>query len=294
MAVPRTSALALIVGILVAFHAQIAAAAPARIVSLSPSVTETLFALGAGAEVVGVSDYSGYPPAALKLPHVGSYLSPAIEMIAALEPTLIIGAGLSANSRQIEALAAMGYPTLMTDDNSLAGIYNSIQRIGDVIGRAGAARALRMRIKNHIAAIRARLGNAPPRTVLMVVGHQPMIAVGPGTFLNQLISMAGGINIAGKIDQSWPRLSIEYIIAMKPDVILDGQMGGDAPVASGFWSRYPTIPAVREHRIYGYPQDPTLHPGPRIWRSLEILATRIHPEAFNTPLHPPTQESALK
>jgi cobalamin transport system substrate-binding protein len=117
----------------------------------------------------------------------------------------------------------------------------------------------------------------------MLVGHQPIVAVGRGTYLDGLLHLAGGDNIADRSDQGWPHLSLEYIIAMRPEVILDGAMGSDARTPSGFWARFPNVPAVRDRRVYGYPQDPILQPGPRIWQSLEILARRIHPEAFVAP-----------
>ena len=98
----------------------------------------------------------------------------------------------------------------------------------------------------------------------MVVGHQPMVAVGRGTFLDELLTLADAANIAAASDQAWPRLSVEYIIASRPEVILDGQMGTDPSTPGSFWSKYPTIPAVQNHRVLGYPDDPTLHPGPRI------------------------------
>jgi len=127
---------------------------------------------------------------------------------------------------------------------------------------------------------------------VMLVGHQPMVAVGRGTFLDDLLHLAGGDNIAGLSAQSWPRLSIEYIIATRPEVILDGAMGSDANTPAGFWARYPTIPAVRDHRVFGYPEDPTFHPGPRVWQSLEILARRIHPEVFTAPANEAAAEAS--
>ena len=257
-----------------------AAAPPRRIVSLAPAVTETLFALGEGDAVVGVSQYCDYPPAAARLPKVGTFLTPNVEAIAALSPDLIIGPGLSSSRREVRMLEAMGYPTLTVDDNSLDGIEQSITLIGARTGEAEAARRLLGAIQAHIAEVHARLEKTKPRTVVMLVGHQPMVAVGRGTFLDDLLHLAGGDNIADLSAQSWPRLSIEYIIAMRPEVILDGAMGSDANTPAGFWARYPTIPAVRDHRVFGYPQDPMLHPGPRVWQSLEMLARRIHPEAF--------------
>lgn len=257
-----------------------AAAPPMRIVSLAPGVTETLFALGEGGAVVGVSQYCDYPAEATRLPKVGTFLTPNVEAIAALRPDLIIGPELSSSRREVRTLAAMGYPTMTVNDNSLDGIEQSIVLIGAHTGKQEAARRLLGTIQTHIKLIQARLERTKPRTVVMLVGHQPMVAVGRGTFLNDLLHLAGGDNIAGLSAQTWPRLSVEYIIAMRPEVILDGAMGSDANTPSGFWVRYPTIPAVRDHRVFGYPQDPMLHPGPRVWQSLEILAQRIHPEVF--------------
>jgi iron complex transport system substrate-binding protein len=260
-----------------------AAGPPMRIVSLAPAVTETLFALGEGDAVVGVSQYCDYPPAAARLPKVGTFLTPNVEAIAALSPDLIIGPGLSSSRREVRMLEAMGYPTLTVDDNSLEGIEQSITLIGARTGEPEAARRLLGAIQAHIAELHAHLEGMKPRTVVMLVGHQPMVAVGRGTFLDGLLRLAGGDNIADISAQSWPQLSIEYILAMRPEVILDGAMGTDANVQAGFWARYPTIPAVRDHRVFGYPQDPLLQPGPRVWQSLEILARRIHPEAFAPP-----------
>ena len=251
-----------------------------RIVSLAPAITETLFALGAGAEVAGVSQYCDYPPEVRKLPKVGTFLTPNIEAIAGRRPTIVIGLQTSSDLREISALNAMGYRTLMVDDNSIAGIEASIRIVGDAIGRSREAQALLDRTHLKIESIEERLRGVSERPVLMIVGHQPMVAVGTGTYLDELLTMARATNIAAGAAQAWPRLSIEYIIATRPEVILDGQMGSDPGSPSSFWAKYPTIPAVRAHRVVGYPEDPTLHPGPRIVQTLEILARLIHPEAF--------------
>src|SRR5580698_10384851 len=200
---------------------------PQRIVSLAPAITETLFALGAGPQVVGVSQYCDYPPEVLKLPKIGTFLTPNIEAIAGLRPTIVIGLQNSSDLREVRALKAMGYRTLMVNDDSIAGIEASIRTIGEAIGRAQNAHALIERIDLNVAAIEERLRVVPERRVLMVVGHQPMVAVGRGTYLDELLTMARATNIAAGSDQTWPRLSLEYIIAMRPEVILDGQMGTD-------------------------------------------------------------------
>jgi iron complex transport system substrate-binding protein len=254
-------------------------AAAMRIVSLAPSVTETLFALGAGSEVVGVSQYCDYPPQVRALPRVGSFLTPNLEAILALRPTLVVGLELSSNLRQIRALNSMGYPVLLVSDDSLRQIDDSIEKIGARIDRRREADQLVARINAQIAAVKERLADAKPVRTLMLVGHQPIVAVGTGTFLDELLRIARADNIADAAGEQWPHLSMEFIIAMRPQVILDGAMGSD-PASSDFWQKYPAIPAVRDHRVFGYPQDPILHSGPRVGQSLEIIARLIHPEAF--------------
>jgi iron complex transport system substrate-binding protein len=251
-----------------------------RIVSLAPSVTETLFAVGAGAEVVGVSQYSDYPPQARRLPRIGSYITPNIEAIVALRPTLVIGLLTSSDLREIHVLQAMGIATLMVDDSSVAAIEAGIEKIGDAAGRSDAARDLLRAIRLRLNGVEERLAGVQPQSVLMVVGHQPLVAVGPGTYLDELLKLAHAHNIADVSTQSWPRLSLEFIVASRPQVILDGQMGTDPHALAHFWARYPSIPAARERRVFGYPDDPTLHPGPRMAQTLELLARLIHPEVF--------------
>jgi iron complex transport system substrate-binding protein len=262
-------------GVAIAAQAQSAA----RFVSLAPSTTETLFALGAGPEVVGVSQYCDYPPQVLKMPKVGSFLTPNLEAIVGLRPTLIVGLEVSSNDREIRALQQMGYRVLMVDDNSLAGIEDGITRIGAQTGHTAQARLLLDSMHARIRSVRAHLSGVAPRKVLMVVGHDPLVAVGGG-YLNQLLQMADCVNIGAGLGVQWPRLSMEYIIAAAPDVILDGQMGSDPTVPDGFWSRYPNIPAVRNHLVLGYDQNPVLRPGPRVAQTLEILASLTHPGVF--------------
>jgi iron complex transport system substrate-binding protein len=255
------------------------AAAPMRIVSLAPSVTETLFALGAGPEVVGVSQYCDYPPQVLGLPRVGSFLTPNLEAIIALRPTLIVGLELSSDVRQIRALNSMGYPVLLVSDDSLNEIETSIEKVGARINRQDQARRLVAQIQSQVAAVQQRLAKVKPQRALMLVGHQPIVAVGTGNYLDELMRIARADNIAAAAGEQWPHLSIEFVIAMRPEVILDGAMGSD-PASSDFWQNYPTIPAVRDHRVVGYAEDPMLHAGPRVGQSLEIIARKIHPEAW--------------
>jgi iron complex transport system substrate-binding protein len=256
------------------------AAARMRIVSLAPSVTETLFALGAGPDVVGVSQYCDYPPQVRVLPRVGSFLTPNLEAIIALRPTLVVGLELSSDVRQIRALNSMGYPVLLVSDDSLQQIETSIETVGARINRQPQAHRLVAQIQTQIAAVQQRLANVKPERALMLVGHQPIVAVGAGTYLDELMRIARAENIAADAGEQWPHLSMEYIIAMRPEVVLDGSMGTEPSSSSDFWEKYPAIPAVRDHRVFGYAEDPILHAGPRVGQSLEIIARMIHPEAW--------------
>jgi iron complex transport system substrate-binding protein len=257
-----------------------AAAGPARIVSLVPSVTETLFALGAGPEVVGVSQYCDYPPEVVKLPKVGDFIAPNLEAIMGLRPTLVIGISTASDQRQVRALNALGIPVLMVNDDSVEEVERNITTIGERVGRTTEAAHLLASIKARMAAVAARLQGTNRTKVLMVVGHDPLVVVGSGTYLDELLTLAQAENIGEAPAQTWPRLSLEYLIAVGPQVILDGQMGSERSMPSSFWARYPTIPAVREDRVRGYPIDLMLHPGPRIADALVTLARLIHPEAF--------------
>ena len=280
MAFPRLAAAAALCLCALAIASAANAAASMRIVSLAPSVTETLFALGAGPEVVGVSQYCDYPPQVRELPRVGSFLTPNLEAIIALRPTLVVGLELSSDVRQIRALNSMGYPVLLVSDDSLQEIENSIEKVGARIDREDDAQRLVAQIQSQIAAVQQRLAHVKPLSALMLVGHQPIVAVGPGTYLDELMRIARAENIAAAAGEQWPHLSMEVIIAMRPEVILDGAMGSDPASSNDFWQRYPTIPAVRDHRVYGYAEDPMLHAGPRVGQSLEIIARKIHPEAW--------------
>ncbi len=199
-----------------------------RIVSPAPSVTEILFAIGAGPEVVGVSMYCDYPPAVTKLPKVGTFLTPNIEAIAALRPSIVIGPGTTLDMREMRALREMGITVIaISGEDSVAQIEATIAQVGQRVGRAEPAKRLIDQINAHIDSIEERLKDTSKPIVLMVVGHQPMVAVGRGTFLGELLNLAHSENIAEASSQPWPRLSLEYIIATRPDVILDGRMGSD-------------------------------------------------------------------
>ncbi len=257
-----------------------------KVVSLAPSVTETVFALGLGDALVGVSSYCDYPPQALHIDRVGTFLTPNIEAIVAKAPDVVIAVPTPGNQSGVEALRRLGIKIVLVDPNTVAEIEESLVTIGRELGHEAAGRALVTRIESQMEDVRTRLADAPLRKVLMVVGQTPLIAVGAGTFQDELIRRARGINLAATAGGTWPHLSLEFVIAAAPDVIIDTTMGNEervgAAAATAFWSAFPTIPAVRQRHVFGYKAYAVLRPGPRIADAFADMARFIHPEVFSS------------
>ena len=259
-----------------------AATVPQRIVSLTPSVTETLFAIDAGPRVVAVSDYCDYPPEATKLPKIGSFLSPSVEVIVGMRPDVVIGTPSPANHEAVEALRRIGIRVVIVDAERFGEIWPSIRTIADAAGSRDAGEALIARMQHAMDAIRARVADAPRRRALMVVGQNPVVAVGRESFLGDVLEAANTTNVAPAVGP-WPRVSLEYVIAADPEVVIDASAGmgneGRGSVAQ-WWAQYPSLAAVRERRVYSFQSFRMLRPGPRLPAVLEDLARLIHPERW--------------
>lgn len=279
-AVPRRAAVAEPACGAVAAPKRAAAAVPQRIVSLAPSVTETLFALGAGARVVAVSSFCDYPPEVAVLPKVGSFLAPNVEAAIALRPDVVIGTPTPGNRDAVMTLRRLGVRVEIADSTHLADLLQATRKIAAAAGVAEAGERLVAEIDREMEGVRARVAGAPLRRVLMVVGHEPLIAVGYGSFLGELLEAARATNIA-PASGAWPHVSIEHVIAADPEVVIDSSMGteeGTAP--EGFWSQFPSLTAVREGRVHAFRSDRVLRPGPRLPAAFADLARLIHPEQW--------------
>lgn len=263
-----------------------ASAEPQRIISLAPSVTETVFALGLGDRLVGVSVYCDYPAAAQKIDKVGTFLAPNIEAITAKQPDLVLAVRTPGNRGAVEELRRLGTEVLIVDPTSLKEIDESFVSIARALGREQAGRQLAATVDREIDTVRTHLSGAPRRKVLMVVGQTPLIATGAGTVQDELITLAQGINLGARGGQGWPHLSIEFAIAAAPEVIIDSTMGNEertgAAAAQDFWRAFPTIPAVRDGRVVGFQAYELLRPGPRIGQAFAMIARFIHPERFGS------------
>lgn len=255
-------------------------AAPRRIVSLAPNLTEILFAIGSGGEVVGVTSYCDYPPEAVTKEHVGDTLRPNLEKIVALKPDLV----LVTTSSQLEGLTRemerLSIPVWVTSPRTVREVIGTIRRIGRVAGRRAEAEGLAAEMEARLARIEQRVGRLPRVRVLYVLQVSPLITVGGGSYIDDLLSTAGGESISGGEAQQYPQFSRESVIARAPEVILFPEYHGNGAIDEEELRRiFGTTPAVRFNRLVRVNPDWTDRPGPRIIDGLEQVAQALHPES---------------
>jgi len=254
---------------------------PRRIVSLAPSVTETVFALGFGNRLVGVTNHCDFPAEAKRLPKIGDFMSPSLEVIAAKEPDLVIGVVGATDPSKAREIERLGMKIALVSVSSVSEILSSFKQIAALLGDPDAGARLVEKIDVQFDKVKRRVAPAPRRSTLLAVGLRPLVAVGGKNFLDELITVAGGENIAGNASQPWLNLPDEYVVAKAPQVIIQAGMGSDTGRPMSQWSDLKSIPAVKERRIYSYNSDKILRPGPRIGEGLEEIARLIHPECFD-------------
>ncbi len=257
------------------------AKAPVRIVSLAPSVTEMLFALGAGDHVVAVTEFCNYPPEATTKPRVGG-LKPSIEAIVALQPDLVLVPHAFLDSAVLVKLDELKITTYVLHARSLEDILGQLNTLGRLLNRSAAAAELVAGLRQRIQDIRARTQPLPHPRVLYVLNSNPLMTVGPGSFIHQLLKAAGGINVAASSSQPYPRISLEEVLAQNPDVLLFpvGPSEGIPESEQAQWQRWSQLSAVRDHRLYRIDSELIDRPGPRIVDGLELMARQLHPDAF--------------
>jgi iron complex transport system substrate-binding protein len=255
---------------------------PQRIVSVAPSVTETLFALGLGDRVVGVSSYCEFPPEALKKEKIGGYINPSLEKIVASKPDLVIGIAEGDLKSFMDRLISLKIPVYITNPRNVSEVLASIQNIGKVTFFSQAAEKITRAMNERIQAVQVKVQGRPHPRVMPVLNFDPLMSAGKGTFVDDLIRLAGGRNVAEKVRGKYPRLSVEEVFAQDPEVIILGSMKSQDAMDEGrqWWKQWKTISAVRQGRIYVLDADLIYRPSPRIVDGLEGMARAIHPEAF--------------
>jgi iron complex transport system substrate-binding protein len=261
-------------------------AKPQRIVSLAPSHTEILFAIGAGEQVVGVTTYCNYPQEAETREQVGGFSAETIsvEKIIALEPDLVLSVG-KLHETVIEALKQAGVTVYAVDAETFDQVYVSIEAVGQMADHDKEATHLVAQMKERVAAVESVVAEIPDEerpTVFWETWDEPLMAAGPTTFAGQMIEKAGGVNLFADVTQRYAEISIEEVIQRNPDVIMGPDTHGEALTADQVAIRpgWGTIKAVQDGRIYVFDGDITSRAGPRIVDGLEMIARALHPDRF--------------
>ena len=261
--------------------------APRRIVSLVPSATEALFAMGAGPRIVGVGSFDTFPPDVERLPRVGALLDPDVERILALKPDLMI-----CYASQVDLhtqLRRAGIPLFLYKHGSLADVVALIRQLGEAISAPRHAEALASRVEHDLDAVRARVAGRTRPRVMLVIGRESQslrtinVSGGYG-FLHDLVELAGGINVFAEVQRESLSISSETVLVRAPDVIIelrysgtgtDGEMARERQV----WAGLPGVPAVRARRVHVLFGGELVIPGPRVVRTAAMFAAVIHPPA---------------
>ena len=257
-----------------------AALQSSRIVSLAPSVTETIFALGFGDRLVGVTTYCDYPAEARKIAKIGGFMNPSLESIVAKRPDLVIGVSSAIDPVKAREIERLGFKVNLISLASVSDILSAIKNIARLLGIPESGQKLARQIILRIDRVKRRVALAPRRSILLAVGLRPLVAVGGKNFIDELITLAGGENISRDAAQPWLNLPDEYVVAKAPQVIIEAGMGSERGEFTKHWADLKSIPAVKDGRVYAYPSDKILRPGPRIGEGLEEIARLIHPECF--------------
>ena len=263
-------------------------AQPSRIVSTFPSATETLFALGSGDRVVGVSNYCRYPPSVLSLPKVGSVMKPDSETIALLRPDLVIIERSA--TRLADRLDALHIRYSTVRIMSLEDVYSASISIARAASVPDRAEALNASIRSRLSRLQAASQSKRRPRVLMLVGRGPslftnIVAVGPGSYLAQLIGIAGGDNILAGSPLAYPHISFETILRLDPEVILDASLMEEAGVDPHRtrqrilqpWLSHREVSALRRSRVFALSSQALVTPGPRVVEAAELIRSKLAP-----------------
>lgn len=243
---------------------------PHRIVSLAPSITETLFALGAGNEVIGVTDFCNYPPEAQKKHRIGGITNPSIETIISLKPDLLI-LSMEGNVREdFKKLLDLGVPLFVTNPRTLTGIQKSINDLGVLTGKSDNAQQLIRTMKAREDSLSSLVKE--PKRVLLIVSLQPLIVLGTKTFLAEMLRLAGGENIVGDSPSTYPTLSREVVVEQNPDdIIVTSNILQNVNELLELFPEWTGLNAIRNHQVYRIDPDIISRPGPRVVDGLNVL-----------------------
>jgi iron complex transport system substrate-binding protein len=255
---------------------------PSRIVSLAPSLTETVYALGAQDRLVGDTDYCDYPPDAQKKKKVGGPINPNLEEIAALHPDLVLVTREINRLDTVRALDTLGIPAYATEARNVDEILSTTRKLADVLGVPENGKSLTADLQARLSALHARLEAIPPSRVLFIVWTEPLISIGKNTFIADALRKADATSIV-ESTQDWPQMSLEEVVRLRPDYLVFAESHSDSGSREfeGLANRpgWNILEAVRNHR-FAVVSDAVNRPAPRIVSAIEDLARQLHPTAF--------------
>lgn len=257
---------------------------PERIVALSPSTAEILYYLGVFDRVVGVTDYSDYPPEVSEKERVGGYWEPDVEKIINLTPDLVIGVNTPAQINDVlPMMEEAGIPMVILDPRTIEDIYANILLVGKIVNVTDKAEEVVADMKEKIEGVEKALEGVSDTKVFYIVWNDPLMTAGPDTWISEVIEIAGGINIFNDATTSWPTVDLEEVIVRNPDVIVLSAHCGLTPEDIYTNESWSTINAVKNGSVLVFPDENLLvRPGPRIADGVLEMAKMLHPEAFNT------------
>ena len=254
-----------------------------RIVSLAPSLTETIYALGLQDLLVGDTDYCDYPAEAQKKTKVGGAINPSIEEIASLHPDLVLVTKSLNRLETVRSLEGLGIASYATDPHTVEEIISSSQRLAEVLGSADAGVSVAADLQQRLARLQQRLDNVAPRRVLFVVWTEPLISIGKETFIADALRRAGAVSIVDS-SQSWPQVNLEEVVRLQPEYLVFANSHSET--AARDFEMLTTLPGWRileavRNRHFAIISDAVNRPAPRIVSAIEELARQLHPEAFS-------------
>jgi len=252
---------------------------PRRVVSLAPSLTETVYAVGAGDRVVGVTQYCDFPPEAASKPKVGGIYNPNLEAILSLEPDLVLATTEGNREEHIRELERLRLPVYVVRPVDFASVLESIERVGRLLGRAAETERLVAGLRRDAEGIERRLRGLRRPRVLYVVWGSPLVVPGRDTLITDLIRRAGGESVSGEAPLAYPRLSLEEALVRRPERVVLARQGQESVEERlREWPELGLLPAVRQGRIQSIDGDLMHRPGPRVLDGLRALARLLHPE----------------
>jgi len=249
---------------------------PHRLICLAPSVTDTVYRLGRGGDIAGVTDYTKYPAEAAEKPSVGGIINPSLEKIVSLQADLVLAVADLNSLELVHSIERLGLPVFVVHPLGLEGIYRSIEDIGGVIGEPAKARELVGLLRQREQAVRQRVAGKDAPTVFYVLWHDPIMTAGHGAFITELIEIAGGRSISSDLAAEWTRISFEVVLARQPRYLLLVRGSETTLEALRQQANWRKLDAVRNARVF-YVDDRMIFSSPVALDALEELAREFHP-----------------